>query len=461
MKHKSILFITLCMVLCLIPSVGMLFFPTTQTTENRAMAPAPKLTAEDGSLNKSFFADFESYFTEHMALRNPLVFADAKIQTTLFQESNVSGVIDGTDGWLYYSSTLIDYQGTDVLSDRALHNLSNNFSIVQDYLRERNIDFVLTIAPNKNTLYGENMPYYKSLIVNSDHSAKLLSPYLAQQEVAYLDLFNLFEQQDEVLYLKQDSHWNRKGAFLVYDAIMDILALPHEDYADNPPELLRDDNGDLSKMLYSFYGKPEENYSYDVSDTYHYANEVDSVEDGWIITENPDGTGTLLMFRDSFANTLIPFFSAEFETAYYAKGEPNAMERYVESYDPDCVVIQKVERNITNYLENPPILTPPEGELPLYITIAETETTVQIEECMNDPSFYKLSGTLDPERMETDSETLVCVNGKYYRAYQTDDQAYMLYLKKDSFAESFADVQLYIVNGATCVQALSETVNLS
>ena len=449
------------MVLCLIPSVGMLFFPTTQTTENRAMAPAPKLTAEDGSLNKSFFADFESYFTEHMALRNPLVFADAKIQTTLFQESNVSGVIDGTDGWLYYSSTLSDYQGTDVLSDRALHNLSNNFSIVQDYLRERNIDFVLTIAPNKNTLYGENMPYYKSLIVNSDHSAKLLSPYLAQQEVAYLDLFNLFEQQDEVLYLKQDSHWNRKGAFLVYDAIMDILALPHEDYADNPPELLRDDNGDLSKMLYSFYGKPEENYSYDVSDTYHYANEVDSVEDGWIITENPDGTGTLLMFRDSFANTLIPFFSAEFETAYYAKGEPNAMERYVESYDPDCVVIQKVERNITNYLENPPILTPPEGELPLYITIAETETTVQIEECMNDPSFYKLSGTLDPERMETDSETLVCVNGKYYRAYQTDDQAYMLYLKKDSFAESFADVQLYIVNGATCVQALSETVNLS
>lgn len=460
MKHKSILFIALCMVLCLIPSVGMLFFPTTQTTENRAMAPAPKLITEAGSLNKAFFSDFEAYFTEHLALRNPLVFADAKIQTTLFQESNVSGVIDGTDGWLYYSSTLSDYLGTDVLSDRALYNLSNNFSIVQDYLSQRNIDFVLTIAPNKNTLYGEYMPYYKSLIVNSDHSAKLLAPYLAQQEVAYLDLFNLFEQQDEVLYLKQDSHWNRKGAFLVYDAIMDMLALPHEDYEDNPPELLRDDNGDLNKMLYSFYGEPEENYAYDISDTYRYANEVDSVEDGWIITENPDGAGTLLMFRDSFANTLIPFFSAEFETAYYAKGEPNAMERYVESYDPDCVVIQKVERNITNYLENPPILTPPEGELPLNITIAETETTVQIEECMNDPSFYKLSGTLDPERMETNSETLVWVNGSFYRAYQTGDQAYMLYLKKDSFAESFADIQIYIVNGATCVQALSETVTL-
>ena len=115
---------------------------------------------------------------------------------------------------------------------------------------------------------------------------------------------------------------------------------------------------------------------------------------------------------------------------------------------------------ITNYLENPPILTPPEEELPLNITIAKTDTTLQIEECMNDPSFYKISGTLDPERMENDSETLVCVNDKYYRAYQTDDHAYMLYLKKDTFAESFADVQVYIVNGAKCVQALSVSADL-
>jgi len=447
------------MVLCLVPSVGMLFFPTTRTTENRAMAAAPKLITEEGSFNKSVFADFEAYFTEHMALRNPLVFADAKIQTTLFQESNVSGVIDGTDGWLYYSSTLNDYLGTDILSDRALYNLAGNFSIVQDYLDARDIDFVLTIAPNKNTLYGEHMPYYKSLIVNPDHSAKLLAPYLAEQDVAYLDLFALFEAQDEVLYLKRDSHWNRKGAFLVYDAIMNMLALPHEDYIDTPPVLLQDDNGDLNKMLYSFYGALEDNYSYTTS-AYTYANDVDSVEDGWIITENPDGAGTLLMFRDSFANTLIPFFSGAFETAYYAKGEPNAMERYVETYTPDCVVIQKVERNITNYLENPPILTPPEAELPLNMTIAKTETTLLIEDCMNDANYYKLSGTLDPKRMERFTETLVCVDGSYYRAYQTDDNAYMLYLKKDAFAEDFADVQVYIVNGTNCVQALSTTLDL-
>ena len=448
------------MVLCLIPSVGMLFFPTTQTTENRAMAPAPKLITEEGRLNKAFFADFESYFTEHMALRNPMVFADATVQTTLFQESNVSGVIDGTDGWLYYSSTLSDYLGTDVLSDRALYNLAVNFSIVQSFLEERDIDFVLTIAPNKNTLYGENMPYYKSYVVNPDHSAKLLAPYLYAQNVDYLDLFELFEQQEEVLYLKRDSHWNRKGALLVYDAIMNRLDLSHKAPSDYTSVLLQDDNGDLNKMLYSFYGKLEENYSYGTTQNYTYANDVDSVEDGWIITENLDAEGTLLMFRDSFANTLIPFFSESFANAYYAKGEPNALERYVDTYDPDCVVIQKVERNITNYLENPPILTPPEGELPLNMTIAKTETTLNIQECMNDPSYYQLSGTLDPERTEVYSETLVCVNGRYYQAYQTDDNAYMLYLKKDVFTESSVQVEVYIVNGPNCIQALSTSAEL-
>ena len=154
MKNKSLIFIVVCMLLCLIPSVGMLFFPTTETTENKAMAVAPKLMTEEGRLNKAFFSDFERYFTEHIALRNPMVYADAMVQTKVFQESNVSGVIAGTDGWLYYSSTLDDYLGRQVLSNRELFNLAHNFCLVQDYAQEHGMEFALTIAPNKNPLRG-------------------------------------------------------------------------------------------------------------------------------------------------------------------------------------------------------------------------------------------------------------------------------------------------------------------
>lgn len=460
MKKYSFLFIAACLILCLIPSVGMLFFPTTETTENKAMAAAPALVTPDGYLNTDFISDFEDYFTQRVALRNQMVYADAKIQTGLFQESNVSGVIRGTDGWLYYSSTLDDYLGTGLLSERELYNLAHNFSVVQDYLQQRNMDFVLTIAPNKNTLYGEHMPYYKSYVVNTDHNALLLAPYLADLDVAYLDLFTLFSQQEETLYLRTDSHWNNKGACMVYNGMMDMLELPHEDYSDVTPTPFYNEHCDLNRMLFSFYGEPELDYAYDLAHPYTYANHADSVEDGWIVTENESGSGTLLMFRDSFANTLIPFLSGEFQTACYSKGEPNALERYAETYAPDCVVIQKVERNIANYLHQPPIITPPLAALPADITIAKTSTTLQAEPCMNDANYYKFTGTLDNARMQTASEVVVRVNGTLYRAYQTGTDGFTFYLKTAEFSQNTADVQVYIVNGNTCLQVLAAKIDL-
>lgn len=461
MKMKSLLFIIACLTICLIPSVGMLFFPTTESTENRSMAATPEFLTSEGAVNAEFFSDFGGYFDEHMALRNQLVYADAKIQTTIFQESNVDGVIYGTDGWLYYSSTLDDYLGTSVMSQRELYNLAHNFSVVQEYLEERNVAFVLTIPPNKNTLYGENMPYYDSYVVNSDHNAKLLVPFLSDQEISYLNLFDLFESQDETLYLLRDSHWNMKGACMAYNGILDTLEMEHEEYSMVAPVLVKNENGDLNRMLYSFYGELEENYSYDISQEYIYANDVDSVEAGWIITENASGTGSLLMFRDSFANTLIPFLSNEFERAYYSKGVPNALERYVEEYSPDCVVIEIVERNISNYLNNPPILTAVETELPKNFTISSADATVTIESCENDVNYYKISGTIPADRLQDNSEIIVAVNNNVYRTYQIGENDYSLYLKKSAFTEDSVSVQICVVTEDNCTQILSENIELS
>ena len=457
MKKTSVIFIAACMVLCLIPSVGMLLFPTTQTTENKTMAAPPSLMAE-GKVNTDFFRDFEQYFNEHVALRNPMLFADAMIQTKVFQESNVSGVIDGTNGWLYYSSTLSDYLGTDVLTKRQLHAIANNLAVVDDYLQNKNIDFVFTIAPNKNTLYGEHMPYYKSLVANPDHSAKLLKDHLDARKVSYLDLFDLLEKQNEVLYQKQDSHWNTKGARLAYDAILDYLGKTHEDFAKTEPKVVKDRNGDLNKMLYSFYGPLEENYDYGLEETYTYT-EGDDVEDGWIVTENGSGSETLVMFRDSFANTLIPFLSSQFKTAYYSKAAPNALEEYVETYEPDCVVMEKVERNISDYLDMPPLLTPAETTLPDKLTIAQTETTAALSEFEFDMRYWRLGGTVDEHRMTETAQILVTVDGRTCPAYLDGSNGYFLYLKKEALTAD-ADVQVYLVSGDDCVQLLSETLTL-
>ncbi len=461
MNKKLCVFIAICLVLCMVPSVGMVVFPTTQSTENKAMAETPKLFTDEGKFNQFVLQDCGEYFADHIALRNHMIYADAKIQTELFSESNVSGVIYGKNGWLYYSSTLDDYLGRAPMSERELFNLSHNISVIQQYLEERKINFVFTVPPNKNTLYDENMPYYYSTELDFQHNAVRLESYLTQQKINYISLFDLFEEQDEVLYLMRDSHWNMKGACLAYNSIMDSLNIKHNDYSDAKPVLEKTFNGDLNKMLYSFYGDKEDNYSYNLSQNYVYTNDVKGVDDGWIITENKNGKGTLLMFRDSFADSLIPFMSNEFKTAYYSKGQPNAIERYIEENIPDCVVIEKVERNISDYLDSPPILTSPTADISSDILITKTESTVSVESCMYDDNYYAVNGSVDKKFINTSSEIIVCVNNVMYRAYHTGENDFSLYLKKSGFTDGAADIQVYVVNGNDSVRVLSEVIALS
>lgn len=254
---KHLIFIIACIGVCLLPFVGMAVRPTTTSTENKVMSSFPSLNTEDGTLNLDFFQEFEEYFQEHFAFRNEFVYADAKIQTSLFSVSNIDTVTYGTDGWLYYTSTLGDYLGSNRMSDRQIYNLAHNLSLVRQYVEEKGSDFLLTIPPNKNTLYGEHMPYYDSYIIDPTHNIDLLTPKLQELEIPYADLLALFRNEDEVLYLKRDSHWNMKGAIKAYNCMMDTLGYMHSDYGDSLVTRAKNEDGDLNRMLYTFYGEKE------------------------------------------------------------------------------------------------------------------------------------------------------------------------------------------------------------
>jgi hypothetical protein len=461
MNKKFIPFVVLCIVISIIPSVGMIFFPTTTTTENTALKEAPSLTTSDGSFNKLFFQDCGEYFNDHIALRNQMIFTDAKIQTKLFGESNISGVIYGKNDWLYYSSTLDDYSGRNKLSERELFNLAYNLSIVQDYLQKQDINFVFTVPANKNTLYGENMPYYYIASDVEEHNAKQLEKLLEKQNINYISMFDLFEGQNEVLYQLRDSHWNMKGACLAYNSIMDFFNIAHTDYSATEPIVKKIDDGDLNRMLYSFYGELENEYIYSIPEKYNFTEPDASVEDGWLVTENKDGKNTLLMFRDSFADTLIPFMSSEFEVAYYSKAQPNALERYIEADKPDYVVIEKVERNITDYLLNPPIITPALAELPENILVKDTNTSVSVENCEYDANYYTINGEIDDIAISENSEIYVSINDSVYRAYHTSENGFTLYFKKSELKEKSVEIRVYSVSGNKCIQTSFDTINLT
>ena len=345
------------MLICTMPLLAMPFFSSEGSSENRTLSAFPSLKTEEG-INLNYLSDLGAYFSDHYAFREDLVSLNAKITAKIFGVSSEDDIILGTDGWLYYSSTLDDYQHNNSVSERTLYSMARNTKLMQEYSNLLGVDFIFIIAPNKNSLYGQNMPSIYKTNVSPESDARRLLPYLQDESVNYIDLFELFENQDEVLYYKEDSHWTEKGALLVYNTLLDYNGTPHENYSSVTPEIVNDHVGDLASMLYASNAGFEERLLYIPSPSYSYIN-GENVEDTLINTYNPSGSGNLLMYRDSFGNSLLPFFANAYENAQFSKSVPYQMTDLITA-SPDLLIVEKVERHIQTLAQVPPVMSAPE-----------------------------------------------------------------------------------------------------
>lgn len=449
-KGSSYIYLALCLLLCILPFAGMAVYGTDETTENRTLAKLPS-AEKDGSLNTDYFEELGAYFEDHFSFRKELVTMDALIQSRVFSVSNVDTVMKGTDGWLYYTDTLDDYLGTNLMNRRQVFNVANNLSLLQQYVTGQGAAFLFTVAPNKNSLYGEHMPYYAGSCLSEEKNIDLLEPELARLGVSYADLFSAFWQTDEVLYLKRDSHWNAKGALLAYNTMFDALSMEHETYEAAEAVREKKEIGDLNRMLYPLAAEPEWNYYYQNESHWNYISEPQDVEAAWIQTECTEGEGSLLMFRDSFGNTLLPLMAERFEKSAFSKGTPYLIGRYMQECAPDLVLAEKVERNLDEFMTMPPVMQGPAADLDTSAgaifgsgeaDAGRIASDIRLDMAMEDADYVVLSGELSG--LEEDARIFVRLhdeNGKADAAYEAftvsterSDYGFMLYLKKETMS---------------------------
>ena len=101
--------------------------------------------------------------------------------------------------------------------------------------------------------------------------------------------------------------------------------------------------------------------------TYQYTSNFHSEEDLLITTENKCGSGSLLIFRDSFSNALLPFLAQRYQRAKFSRAVPYALYE-LENTPYDTVILEIAERNLRNLLMSAPIMPAPvtgEAEAPL------------------------------------------------------------------------------------------------
>ncbi|MBR1456343.1 MAG: hypothetical protein IJ594_04175, partial [Oscillospiraceae bacterium] len=156
-KTLAIITVALFLLVCLIPSLGMLVLGESGPAANEILAAAPKLTTRSGDFNAEVLSDTAAYIADRFALRQELVTAWSRLNAGLLRSSAEEQVVLGREGWLYYSSTLDDYTG-QALSDAQLRRIAQNLAAIQAYVEARGARFLFTVAPNKNSLYPQYMP---------------------------------------------------------------------------------------------------------------------------------------------------------------------------------------------------------------------------------------------------------------------------------------------------------------
>lgn len=217
MKKQYLVYIIIMVFVMLVPFIGLCVNQTREDTEKRELAAWPTLRKED-SVNINYLSEMGKWFEDHMAFRQEMITAYAFFLDKVTNYSATDQVVIGKNGWLYFGGSIEDYTGTNQLSERELNNIVHNICLLQNHVEEKGMQFVLVIAPNKNTLYSEEMPYY--YLQTQESNLERLYRRLSDAGIHYVDLVNTFESRDERLYFKRDTHWNNKGALLVYNQII-------------------------------------------------------------------------------------------------------------------------------------------------------------------------------------------------------------------------------------------------
>lgn len=391
---KYIIYSAMVVLILIIPFGFMTIRPTTTSTEKKELAVWPELQKNE-KLNIDYFEEIGMYFDDHFAFRQEMVDANGRIRSALFRTSANEQVILGNENWLYFSDTLPDYQGTNEFTDREMFIIKHNLNLMNNYVDTLGAKMVLLIAPNKNSLYTEMVPYH--VVRGEESNLDKLQSQLEGMNIESVNLKQAFLEEEDVLYFESDTHWNSKGALLAYNELFQTLGIEHETYKNIPYKESKEHIGDLSEMLFPITAEEEVDYIYPTN-SFQYVGEVEDNMDTWIETQNENKSGSLFMFRDSFGESLLPFVADNIGTGYFSRYVPYDLEQ-LKNYDLDYVVIERTERRVDSFGKSIPILSAPIVE-DVDATEVQTKSSIEVEK---DGDFLVVKGEVDSSYINEES----------------------------------------------------------
>ncbi len=334
---------------------------TTLEAENRTMAPWPAL-----GIDPTLPTAFERAFADRFGGRETLLKFRNRAQVRLFGAPASSNVMIGRDGWLFFlgeDGTAFDrfYRGTLAVSDAQLHAVVAELKRRRDFLAANGIAYVVTIAPDKTTIYAEQLPWWATQLVPRTPLDRLVDAIRADGSLRFVDVRAALRAAKlrERVYFSTDSHWNLLGAAVAYRALMrevtDALAPRHVEIAPValPPYVPAVDvyRGDLARLTGDpeWFGEPDYAPLGKVlaAPQTRCAKRTDAEQNNGFERYACDRADLprAIMYRDSMAIPLIPLIAENFSRSVYV-GSRQLDSAFVLRERPDVVIEEMVERSM-------------------------------------------------------------------------------------------------------------------
>ena len=323
--------------------------------ENRTLAQPPAFSLSR-VLSGAFESDAEAYVTDQFAFRDGWMAMKAALETLMGKKEN--------NGVYLCGDTLIER-----IDAPDEERLALNIRAVNRFCEQAGVPVYLTLLPTAQEIWRGKLP---SGAPRLDEAA-LIERVAGETQARFIDTRAVLEAHaDEPIFYRTDHHWTSLGAYWGSTALLEGLGLQSAALDAFSPETV---STSFYGTLYSKSGvRRIEPDSIDI----YVPDEgiaVTRLEDGearpgmlydrarldgkdkyamfmggnqpLAVIETGHAGGKLLLVRDSYADSEVPFLTAHFseihmvDLRYYREGLP----AYIAENDIDCVVISYSVRN--------------------------------------------------------------------------------------------------------------------
>jgi hypothetical protein len=353
-------FVAVFVIVLIMPTLQnqIQFTKPLENLEKRELVKIPEFT-----WTKEFARGFESYYNDNFGLRNNFVDWGGTFRTKFFRSSmHPEKVMMGKQKWLYYNnfnSHIYDsYRRVNLLTQDTLQRIVTQWEDNKERFAVEGRKYFIVFWPNKHSIYSEYLPStMKVQIKDTVSRVDQISTYMKRHNtsVKLVDVRQklIDAKKTGQVYHKFDTHWNDYGAFLAYrtffQEIQGDLAIAPKKEKDF--HIVWEDyrGGDLISML----GVRNNGFFTEKRPKFVLKKDKDQIQylpiEGYpkltVRTRNEhcDNKLKALIFRDSYTNSLVQFFSLHFYEVTYIWGHK---EYYVKKVQPDVIIDGFVEREI-------------------------------------------------------------------------------------------------------------------